>query len=559
MDPSILKDDPHSGYGDQIDDIRIGSLVAMRIMAKRENCPNKVFTHLNQLDDIPGFGQDKLNDLVYSLKPKSKKSSFQDTATPRNVLQPSIPGKEGTPPIDPPSNPPVALLADFPDDSSDHSPAEENGSFKLEDKDIGNLEKVLRTYYLSQIKSLDGRKNRKLARELIEDHLVLPESQQRTSKDLAYIKEKLQIEGFLLKRLEDTRLIRKISRRGNNPIFEVSHDSLVEPILKERRRKEAIAAFWKNKGWALLFLLPLFFLFGWCSNPSSPHIQDQINLGNLLVEWQKGNTQSVSIKIPDTLKGNSIFADQLSLDLKMNPYVVIDTPTARGEISVEFFDTIYINAADLQNHRVGSEFPFIPIQKRVPFSLRSNQKIRSLQANVMGFLKVIVRDTTTVIPQLAEINDPIIVPLKNKTIDVGYNGSFLQMKDSVELSTLLSEEPADQVLKKLLGKRKLQLNMQIRANPPIYREFNGPIMMGGITYSKPQKTPDLYIRPDDWRNFSRSSGSTLRQNPGIHTVSTGETLYSIAKKYDISVLELRALNRLQSNEIIPGDRLRVKN
>lgn len=538
MDPSILKDDPHSGYGDQIDDIRIGSLVAMRIMTKRDNCPNGVFTHLNQLNDIPGFGQDKLNDLVYSLK----KPSFQNPTKSRGIIPPSGGGN-------------IAIKAE---DSPVDSPSEEKESFKLDDKDIGNLEKVLRTYYLSQIKSLDGRKNRKLARELIEDHLVLPESQQRTSKDLAYIKEKLQIEGFLLKRLEDTRLIRKISRRGNNPIFEVSHDSLVEPILKERRRKEAIAAFWKNRGWALLFLLPLFFLFGWCSNPSSTRIQDQINLGNLLVEWQKGNTQSVSIKIPDTLKGNSIFANELTLDLKMNPDFIPDTPIVRGEIPVEFLDTIYINAADLQNHRVGSEFPFIPIQKRVPFSLRSNQKIRSMEANVMGFLKVIVRDTAPVITQLAEINDPIIVPLKNKTIDVGYKGSFLQVKDSVELSTLLSEEPADQVLKKLLGNRKLQLNMQIRANPPIYREFNGPIMMGGITYSKPKETPDLYIRPNDWRSFSRSSGSNLRQNTGIHVVSAGETLFSIAQGYGLTVDRLKALNNLSSNTISQGQSLRLK-
>ncbi|MEZ5043681.1 MAG: hypothetical protein R2828_27540 [Saprospiraceae bacterium] len=71
----------------------------------------------------------------------------------------------------------------------------------LEMADVGNLDAVLREYYLNQIKSLEKRKDRKLARQLLENHLVLPKSRQRTSKDAAYIKEILGIDYSLLEKL----------------------------------------------------------------------------------------------------------------------------------------------------------------------------------------------------------------------------------------------------------------------------------------------------------------------------------------------------------------------
>ena len=68
---------------------------------------------------------------------------------------------------------------------------------ELRIEDVGNLDSVLRGYYLSQIKKLEKRSDRKNARKLIENHLVLPKSRQRTSKDAAFIREKLGIEPLL--------------------------------------------------------------------------------------------------------------------------------------------------------------------------------------------------------------------------------------------------------------------------------------------------------------------------------------------------------------------------
>ena len=43
-----------------------------------------------------------------------------------------------------------------------------------------------------------------------------------------------------------------------------------------------------------------------------------------------------------------------------------------------------------------------------------------------------------------------------------------------------------------------------------------------------------------------------------YRVKKGETLYSIAKKFDMTTENLKALNGIEENEISVGDRLRVK-
>ncbi|AWV98352.1 LysM peptidoglycan-binding domain-containing protein [Arcticibacterium luteifluviistationis] len=48
------------------------------------------------------------------------------------------------------------------------------------------------------------------------------------------------------------------------------------------------------------------------------------------------------------------------------------------------------------------------------------------------------------------------------------------------------------------------------------------------------------------------------QTPGTHTVSKGETLYSISKRYDIPLSQLKSINNLNSNIIEIGQVLRVR-
>jgi membrane-bound lytic murein transglycosylase D len=44
----------------------------------------------------------------------------------------------------------------------------------------------------------------------------------------------------------------------------------------------------------------------------------------------------------------------------------------------------------------------------------------------------------------------------------------------------------------------------------------------------------------------------------IHTVTSGESLFSISKRYNISVDELKRINDLSSNNILPGQKLKLQ-
>jgi LysM repeat protein len=43
----------------------------------------------------------------------------------------------------------------------------------------------------------------------------------------------------------------------------------------------------------------------------------------------------------------------------------------------------------------------------------------------------------------------------------------------------------------------------------------------------------------------------------VHRVKRGDTLFGIAQLYDTTVAKIKSLNRLQSNRITPGTRLKI--
>lgn len=61
-------------------------------------------------------------------------------------------------------------------------------------------------------------------------------------------------------------------------------------------------------------------------------------------------------------------------------------------------------------------------------------------------------------------------------------------------------------------------------------------------------------------NTAKGKNETLPQpiDDNHHVVEKGETLYAISKKYNISTLELKALNNLEDNTIEIGQQLRIK-
>lgn len=68
----------------------------------------------------------------------------------------------------------------------------------------------------------------------------------------------------------------------------------------------------------------------------------------------------------------------------------------------------------------------------------------------------------------------------------------------------------------------------------------------------------LQIPDKNQKMVSKLKETKIKTEPEYHTVKKGETLYKIAKKYNISVTELKRLNNLTSNRLKTGQKLIVK-
>lgn len=97
------------------------------------------------------------------------------------------------------------------------------------------------------------------------------------------------------------------------------------------------------------------------------------------------------------------------------------------------------------------------------------------------------------------------------------------------------------------GESLAQLAQQYGTTPEVLRQINnlGPDRLKtGQTLLIPlaQKTTYALVSENETRKTKRSSGST--QTSTIHKVRSGESLWSISRKYDLSVTQLAALNKL---------------
>jgi len=89
------------------------------------------------------------------------------------------------------------------------------------------------------------------------------------------------------------------------------------------------------------------------------------------------------------------------------------------------------------------------------------------------------------------------------------------------------------------------------------RQWNG-LRYG--EYIRPKQTLTLWV-PENLQELKERVAKKpvkINSDPSIYyTVRTGDTLWDIAKKYDISITELKKLNKMRSSRIRPGDRLKV--
>jgi hypothetical protein len=114
--------------------------------------------------------------------------------------------------------------------------------------DLGELASVYQDYYDLHISDLPSREERRAARLLIEDGLIFEEDKRRISLYEGQIMAQYNISNELLEKLVDTHLIRSELHSSGGRYYEISHDSLVKPILRSReRRLEAEALLQRQK------------------------------------------------------------------------------------------------------------------------------------------------------------------------------------------------------------------------------------------------------------------------------------------------------------------------
>jgi membrane-bound lytic murein transglycosylase D len=79
------------------------------------------------------------------------------------------------------------------------------------------------------------------------------------------------------------------------------------------------------------------------------------------------------------------------------------------------------------------------------------------------------------------------------------------------------------------------------------------------SYNSIYEVDEDIVNSENSTNSRLESVSNKNENRGgYHTVKSGETLYSIAKKYNLSVTKLKQLNNISSNKIKVGVRLRIE-
>lgn len=103
--------------------------------------------------------------------------------------------------------------------------------------DLGNLSKIFEKHYDRQINQLAKGKEQMLARKLIEEGLIFEEAERRIALYEGIIFQDYGVGNELLKKLVNTHLLRAEPDPRGGFVYELSHDTLVAPVLIAKTRR----------------------------------------------------------------------------------------------------------------------------------------------------------------------------------------------------------------------------------------------------------------------------------------------------------------------------------
>lgn len=112
---------------------------------------------------------------------------------------------------------------------------EQGGRARIAAADLADPEAILENYYLDKIGEIETPEDRLAARRLIEEGLIFEEEERRLTLFEGQIQRVWGVGAALLGRLEDTHLLRREPSLRGGYTYELSHDTLVAPVLKAKR------------------------------------------------------------------------------------------------------------------------------------------------------------------------------------------------------------------------------------------------------------------------------------------------------------------------------------
>ena len=156
----------------------------------------------------------------------------------------------------------LQLVCQYVEDLVRIRPARRDAGTQVEvsEADLGGenqLQRVLEDFYDRTLASIDSPRERLRIRRLCERHLISGAGRRLTEAE-EEIEKKHWVSKETLRQLVDTRLLRPEPRLGG-VFYELSHDTLVEPILRSRRKRIAR----KRRVWVGTIALLVAYLAPW--------------------------------------------------------------------------------------------------------------------------------------------------------------------------------------------------------------------------------------------------------------------------------------------------------
>ena len=109
---------------------------------------------------------------------------------------------------------------------------------EIKTENIGHIPTIYSNHYLNEISKIGTKEEQIAARKFIEEGLIFEEEERRLSIYEGQIHKQYNVNEGLLRKIVDTHLIRREpSMLGEGYTYELSHDTLVSPVLKAKNKR----------------------------------------------------------------------------------------------------------------------------------------------------------------------------------------------------------------------------------------------------------------------------------------------------------------------------------